>query len=97
MYILAGGQCCYNILFLAPTIDREELTSNPFGQENRFPLRYSLSATLLIIATALVIVARYVSVQRFTTADRRNQNQRLFRRRNRAYKEHAPKKKYSYF
>ncbi|XP_032668643.1 adenylate cyclase type 3 [Odontomachus brunneus] len=64
MYILAGGQCCYNILFLAPTINREDMMSNSAGPESRFPLKYSLSAILLIIATALVIVARYAEKAR---------------------------------
>lgn len=65
MYTLAGAQCCINILFLAPSLDREDTMSNAPGIVP-FPLKYSLSAILLTIATALVIVARYVSTKRLT-------------------------------
>ncbi|XP_066589148.1 adenylate cyclase type 3 [Prorops nasuta] len=58
MYLLAGAQCCLNIMFLGHSLDREDIASTPPGPVP-FPLKYSLSATILTIATALVIVARY--------------------------------------
>jgi len=61
MYFLAGAQSCINILFLASSLDREDMASNSFGLPVPFPLKYSLAATLFIVATALIIVARYVS------------------------------------
>lgn len=60
MFMLAGAQCTVNVLFLGPTLDREDMATTSPGQ-SVFPLKYSLSATLLTIAVALVVVARYVS------------------------------------
>lgn len=61
MYFLAGAQSCINVLFLASSLDREDVASNQGSVP--FPLKYSLAATLFTIATALVIVARYVSAK----------------------------------
>ncbi|XP_012233233.1 adenylate cyclase type 3 isoform X2 [Linepithema humile] len=63
MYFLAGAQSCINVLYLAPILDREDVASYPSGVVP-FPLRYSLSATLFVVATALVIVARYAEKAR---------------------------------
>lgn len=60
MYILAGAQSCINILFLGPSLAREDVTTSSSAL---FPLKYSLSGTLFIIATVLIIVARHVSTQ----------------------------------
>ena len=59
MFMLAGAQCGLNII-LGPNLDREDGSSRPPGPV-AFPLKYSLSATLLTIALALVVVTRYVS------------------------------------
>lgn len=59
MFMLAGAQCGLNVL-LGPNLDREDGSSSPPGPV-AFPLKYSLSVTLLTIALALVVVARYVS------------------------------------
>ncbi|GAB1862161.1 adenylate cyclase [Camponotus japonicus] len=64
MYFLAGAQSCINILFLASSLDREDMASNSFGLPVPFPLKYSLAATLFIVATALIIVARYAEKAR---------------------------------
>ncbi|KAH0954007.1 hypothetical protein HN011_006496 [Eciton burchellii] len=61
MYSLAGAQTCINILFLSASLEREDLTSTPSAL---FPLKYSLSGTLFIIATALIIVARHAEKAR---------------------------------
>ncbi|KAK2580015.1 hypothetical protein KPH14_012304 [Odynerus spinipes] len=63
MYLLAGAQCAINIIFLGPSLDREDTATLPPGPAP-FALKYSLSATLLTIATALVIVARYAEKAR---------------------------------
>lgn len=67
MFMLAGAQCCMNILELGPCLDREDTASHqpPPDQPVAFPLKYLLSATLLTIATALVVVTRYVSTNLF--------------------------------
>lgn len=62
MYFLAGAQSCINVLFLASSLDREDVASNQGSVP--FPLKYSLAATLFTIATALVIVARYAEKAR---------------------------------
>ncbi|RLU19233.1 hypothetical protein DMN91_007790 [Ooceraea biroi] len=61
MYTLASAQSCINILFLAPSLEREDLSSTPSAL---FPLKYSLSGTLFVIATALIIVARHAEKAR---------------------------------
>ncbi|KAL6257516.1 hypothetical protein P5V15_011085 [Pogonomyrmex californicus] len=63
MYFLVGAQSCINVLFLASSLDREDVASNQSGPM-AFPLKYSLAATLFVIATALVIVARYAETAR---------------------------------
>lgn len=63
MFMLAGAQCSINIFILGPSLDREDIATHqpPPDQPVAFPLKYSLSATLIIIAITLVAVARYVS------------------------------------
>lgn len=68
MYFLAGAQSCINILFLAPSLDREDMEDTS-GRWVPFPLKYSLATTLFIVATALIIVARYVSAKCFSWED----------------------------
>lgn len=60
MYGIAGSQCLINIYLLNVRLDWEDYASSPFEQ-SPVPLKYCLSATLLIVATSLVIVSRYVS------------------------------------
>ncbi|XP_011701374.1 PREDICTED: adenylate cyclase type 3-like [Wasmannia auropunctata] len=62
MYLLAGTQTYINILYLASSLDREEMASDQGSVP--FPLKYSLAATLFTVATALVIVARYTEKAR---------------------------------
>lgn len=62
MFMLAGAQCGLNVL-LGPNLDREDGSSSPPGPV-AFPLKYSLSVTLLTIALALVVVARYTEKAR---------------------------------
>lgn len=63
MFLLAGAQCSMNILMLGHCLDREDIASTlpPPDQPVAYPLKYSLSATLLTIASTLVVVSRYVS------------------------------------
>nr|XP_050847572.1 adenylate cyclase type 3 [Vespula vulgaris] len=63
MYLLAGAQCFINIVFLKSSLEREDMATSPPGPIS-FPLRYSLSVTLFIVATSLVIVARYTEKAR---------------------------------
>ncbi|XP_029679778.1 adenylate cyclase type 3-like [Formica exsecta] len=63
MYFLAGAQSCINILFLASSLDREDM-EDMSGRWVPFPLKYSLATTLFIVATALIIVARYAEKAR---------------------------------
>ncbi|XP_012289111.1 adenylate cyclase type 3 [Orussus abietinus] len=63
MSLLAGAQCTINVLFIGSNLDREDIASTPPGPVP-FPLKYSLSATLITIAAALVVVARYTEKAR---------------------------------
>lgn len=64
MYALALAQCIINIVYLGPSLDREDLGSNFMSSSGQIldliHLKYSLSATQLTIAFVLVLVARYV-------------------------------------
>ncbi|KAK0158963.1 hypothetical protein PV328_009897 [Microctonus aethiopoides] len=66
MFVLAGAQCSINIFILGPSLDREDIATHqpPPDQPVAFPLKYSLSATLIIIAITLVAVARYTEKAR---------------------------------
>ncbi|KZC14218.1 Adenylate cyclase type 3 [Dufourea novaeangliae] len=57
MYGIAGFQCFINIWLLGSRLDWEDHASSPLDPA-AFPSKYSLSATLLIVATSLVIVTR---------------------------------------
>uniref|UniRef100_A0ABD2WWJ3 Adenylate cyclase type 3 n=1 Tax=Trichogramma kaykai TaxID=54128 RepID=A0ABD2WWJ3_9HYME len=63
MFCLAGAQCAVNVLWLAPSLDREGLAVVQSGHDY-FQLKYSLSLMLLLIALALVMVARYAEKSR---------------------------------
>ncbi|XP_044580736.1 adenylate cyclase type 3-like [Cotesia glomerata] len=66
MFLLAGAQCAMNILMLGHCLDREDTASTlpPPDQPVAYPLKYSLSATLLTVASTLVVVARYAEKAR---------------------------------
>lgn len=68
MSILAGAQCAVNVMILGPSLDREDIAICP-PDAVAFPLKYSLSATLVLITLTLVVVAKYVSIN-WTFIDR---------------------------
>lgn len=61
MFMLAGAQCFVNIMMLSKGLDREDAASYS-ADPVPFPLKYSLSAVILIVALTLVVFARYVSI-----------------------------------
>ncbi|XP_012267004.1 adenylate cyclase type 3 [Athalia rosae] len=63
MSILAGAQCAVNVMILGPSLDREDVAICPPGTVP-FPLKYSLSATLVLITLTLVVVAKYTEKAR---------------------------------
>lgn len=60
MSILAGAQCTVNIMIIEPSLNREDIAIYP-PDSVPFPLRYSLSAMLVLVTVTLVVVAKYVS------------------------------------
>lgn len=60
MFGLASTQSVLNVYYLSLTLDREDAAIYTKDAVT-FPLRYSLSFSLLVIAFALFIVSRYVS------------------------------------
>ncbi|XP_015509820.1 adenylate cyclase type 3 [Neodiprion lecontei] len=63
MSILASAQCSVNVMILGPSLDREDLAIYPPGSV-AFPLKYALSATLILITLTLVVVAKYTEKAR---------------------------------